>query len=126
MLLVGKAGAARGGSVARDGQLDSLDDGVFRAMNDRDVPLARVPEGIAIAHKAGLLLVKLNTVVKRGSTTTAWSTWPASPASTPERAVLRIRGRGHDQRLARDDVVPAAEVIRRIDAELPSRGGPPS
>jgi cyclic pyranopterin phosphate synthase len=24
-----------------------------------------------------------------------------------------------------DDVVPAAEVIRRIDAELPSRGGSP-
>ena len=42
MLLVGKAGAARGGSVARDGQLDSLDDGVFRAMNDRDVPKNRL------------------------------------------------------------------------------------
>jgi molybdenum cofactor biosynthesis enzyme MoaA len=36
---------------------------VFRAMG---VPLARVLEGIAAAHEAGLWPVKLNTVVERG------------------------------------------------------------
>jgi GTP 3',8-cyclase len=36
---------------------------VFRVMG---VPLARVLEGIAAAHEAGLWPVKLNTVVERG------------------------------------------------------------
>jgi GTP 3',8-cyclase len=45
--------------------LDSLDEDVFRAMNDGGVPLARVLDGIA-AHKAGCGPAKLNTVVERG------------------------------------------------------------
>jgi hypothetical protein len=54
-VLVGKARLLRrGGPVARDDRLDSLGDGAFRAMNDRGVPLARVLERIAAAHKAGL------------------------------------------------------------------------
>jgi hypothetical protein len=53
-VLVGKARLLRrGGPVARDDRLDSLGDGAFRAMNDRGVPLARVLERIAAAHKAG-------------------------------------------------------------------------
>src|SRR5204863_8456649 len=46
--------------------LDSLDDAVFRAMNDVDFPVARVLEGIAAAQAAGLAPVKVNMVVKRG------------------------------------------------------------
>ena len=45
--------------------LDSLDDDVFRAMNDVDFPVARVLEGIDAAAAAGLP-VKVNVVVKRG------------------------------------------------------------
>src|SRR5437868_11437558 len=46
--------------------LDSLDDAIFRAMNDVDFPVARVLEGIAAARAAGLWPIKINMVVKRG------------------------------------------------------------
>jgi GTP 3',8-cyclase len=66
-LLAGKARALREAGLSRvTVSLDSLDEDVLRAMNDMGVPLARVLEGIAAAHKAGLWPVKLNTVVKRG------------------------------------------------------------
>jgi hypothetical protein len=44
--------------------------------------------------------------------------WPVKLNTVVERGV-----NDHGWRL--DDVVPAAEVIRRIDAELPCRGGSP-
>src|SRR5687768_16876511 len=46
--------------------LDSLDEGVFRSMNDVDFPVAKVLEGIEAAQAAGLEPVKINMVVKRG------------------------------------------------------------
>jgi GTP 3',8-cyclase len=99
--------------------LDSLDDEVFRAMNDVDFPVARVLAGIDAAAAAGLP-VKVNVVVKRGLN---------------ESSVLdiarRFRGTGHAVRFIEfmdvgatngwrlDDVVPAAEIVRTIGAELP-------
>jgi GTP 3',8-cyclase len=99
--------------------LDSLDDEVFRAMNDVDFPVARVLGGIDAAATAGLP-VKVNVVVKRGLN---------------EGSVLdiarRFRGTGHTVRFIEfmdvgatngwrlDDVVPAAEIVRTIGAELP-------
>ena len=66
-LLAAKARALREAGLSRvTVSLDSLDEDVFRAMNDMGVPLARVLEGIAAARDAGLAPVKLNTVVKRG------------------------------------------------------------
>ncbi len=46
--------------------LDSMDDAVFRAMNDVDFPVADVLKGIDAALAAGLAPVKVNMVVKRG------------------------------------------------------------
>ncbi len=46
--------------------LDSLDDAVFRAMNDVDFPVTRVLEAIDAAAEAGLTPVKIDVVVKRG------------------------------------------------------------
>ncbi|HEX7151207.1 MAG TPA: GTP 3',8-cyclase MoaA [Thermoanaerobaculia bacterium] len=46
--------------------LDSLDDAVFRAMNDVDFPVAKVLEAIEVAADAGLTPVKIDMVVKRG------------------------------------------------------------
>ncbi len=99
--------------------LDSLDDEVFRAMNDVDFPVARVLAGIDAAAEAGLP-VKVNVVVKRGLN---------------EGSVLdiarRFRGTGHAVRFIEymdvgatngwrtDDVVPAAEIVRTIGAEFP-------
>ena len=46
--------------------LDSMNDTVFRAMNDVDFPVADVLRGIDAALAAGLAPVKVNMVVKRG------------------------------------------------------------
>jgi cyclic pyranopterin phosphate synthase len=99
--------------------LDSLDDDVFRAMNDVDFPVTRVLEGIDAAASVGLP-VKVNVVVKRGLN---------------EDSVVAIarhfRGTGHVVRFIEymdvgatngwrlDDVVPGAEIVDAIAAELP-------
>ena len=46
--------------------LDSLDDTVFKGMNDVNFPVNKVLRGIDAAHKVGLDPVKINMVVKRG------------------------------------------------------------
>jgi cyclic pyranopterin phosphate synthase len=95
--------------------LDSLDDAVFKAMNDVDFPVAKVLEGIDAAAAAGLGPVKINMVVKRGT-----NDGEIVPMAR------RFRGSGHVVRFIEymdvgstngwrlDDVVPAAEVVRRI------------
>jgi cyclic pyranopterin phosphate synthase len=120
-LLAQKAEALRAAGLGRvTVSLDSLDDEVFRAMNDVDFPVARVLEGIDAAARAGLTPVKVNMVVKRGDN---------------EGSVLamarRFHGTGHILRFIEymdvghtngwrmDDVVPAIEIVETIDAELP-------
>jgi GTP 3',8-cyclase len=46
--------------------LDSLDDAVFRSMNDVNFPVTRVLEAIDAAAEAGLAPLKIDMVVKRG------------------------------------------------------------
>jgi GTP 3',8-cyclase len=99
--------------------LDSLDDATFRAMNDVDFPVARVLEGIEAASEAGLP-VKVNAVVKRG----------VNDGGIVEMA-RHFRGSPHTLRFIEfmdvgttngwrlDDVVPAAEIVERIDAVFP-------
>ncbi len=100
--------------------LDSLDDATFRAMNDADFPVAKVIEGIEAAAAAGLGPVKINMVVKRG----------VNDGDTAAMAA-RWRGSGHIVRFIEymdvgatngwrmDDVVPSAEVVRRIGSRWP-------
>jgi GTP 3',8-cyclase len=95
--------------------LDSLDDATFRAMNDADFPVAKVLEGIDAASAAGLEPIKINMVVKRGVN-------DGGIVAMAER----WRGSGHIVRFIEfmdvgstngwrmDDVVPSAEVVRRI------------
>src|ERR671930_747309 len=65
-LLARKAQALKDAGLRRiTVSLDSLDDDVFKAMNDVDFPVARVLEGIDAAASAGLP-VKVNMVVRRG------------------------------------------------------------
>src|SRR5919198_1314315 len=100
--------------------LDSLDDATFRAMNDADFPVAKVIEAIEVAAAEGLTPVKINAVVKRG---------------VNDHDILRMaerwRGTGHIVRFIEymdvgstngwrmDDVVPSAEVVKRICARWP-------
>jgi GTP 3',8-cyclase len=99
--------------------LDSLDDDVFKAMNDVDFPVARVLEGIEAAAAAGLP-VKVNVVVKRG----------LNEGSIVDMA-RHFKGTGHTLRFIEymdvghtngwrlDDVVPAAEIVATVNEELP-------
>jgi cyclic pyranopterin phosphate synthase len=100
--------------------LDSLHEATFQAMNDADFPVAKVLEGIDTAAAMGLAPVKINMVVKRG---------------TNDGDVLamaeRWRGSGHIVRFIEymdvgssngwrmDDVVPSAQVVRRISERWP-------
>ena len=116
----------RVGSLAKAGlrrltvSLDSLDDAVFMAMNDVSFPVSRVLGGIDAAARAGLGPVKINMVVKRG----------INEDSVVPMA-QHFRGTGHVVRFIEymdvgttngwrlDDVVPAAEILARIDEALP-------
>ncbi|HET6683266.1 MAG TPA: GTP 3',8-cyclase MoaA [Gaiella sp.] len=119
-LLARKAEALRAAGLDRiNVSLDSLDDATFRAMNDVDFPVARVLEGIEAAAAAGLP-VKVNAVVKRG----------VNDEGVVEMA-RHFRGTGHGLRFIEymdvgatngwrlDDVVPASEIVERIDAAFP-------
>jgi cyclic pyranopterin phosphate synthase len=100
--------------------LDSVDDAVFRAMNDMDVPLARVVEGIDAAIEAGLAPVKLNAVIRRGVNEAG--TLDLARFARERGCILRFIeymdvGTTNGWRL--EEVVPAAELVARIDAEMP-------
>jgi GTP 3',8-cyclase len=99
--------------------LDSLDDAIFRAMNDVDFPVARVLAGIDAAAAAGLP-VKVNAVVKRG--VNDGEILPLARHFRGTGHVLRFieyMDVGHTNGWRLDDVVPAAEIVRTIDDEFP-------
>jgi len=107
--------------------LDSLDDATFRRMNGVDFPVSRVLDGIAAARDAGLAPLKVNMVVKRGENEA--SIIPMARWARSEGLVLRFIeymdvGTANGWRL--DDVVPAAEIVAAIDAELPLEPVAPS
>jgi len=100
--------------------LDSLDDSVFRAMNDVDFPVSTVLEGIQAAADAGLTPIKVNMVVKRGAN--EHSILPMARYFREAGHTLRFieyMDVGHSNGWRLDDVVPAADIIARIDKELP-------
>ena len=100
--------------------LDSLDDHVFRAMNDVDVPVERVLIGIEAAAAAGLSPVKVNMVVKRGVNED--SVLPMARYFRGSGHILRFieyMDVGHTNGWRLDDVVSAAEIVATIGAELP-------
>ena len=67
-LLARKARALKAAGLRRvTVSLDSLQDDVFRRMNDVDFPVADVLAGIEAAQAAGLEHIKVNMVVKRGT-----------------------------------------------------------
>ena len=99
--------------------LDSLDDETFRLMNDVDFSVSRVLDGIEAAAAAGLP-VKVNAVVKRGLNDdgiVAMARYFREQGHTLRFIEYMDVGATNGWRL--DDVVPAAEIIERISAELP-------
>jgi cyclic pyranopterin phosphate synthase len=119
-LLAQKASALAAAGLRRiTVSLDSLDDGIFRAMNDVDFPAERVLAGIDAAAAAGLP-VKVNAVVKRG----------LNDGEIVDLA-RHFRHTGHVLRFIEymdvgatngwrlDDVVSAAEIIAVVDSAFP-------
>jgi|TARA_B100000029_G_scaffold197869_1_gene195944 cyclic pyranopterin phosphate synthase len=100
--------------------LDALDDATFKRINDVDYPASRVLDGIDNARAAGFADIKVNAVVRRGFN---------------EHAVLDlVKHFRHSGCIVRfieymdvgetngwnlDDVIPAAELVDRIDALYP-------
>ena len=100
--------------------LDGLDDAVFRRMNDVDFPVAEVLDGIAAARDAGLGPIKVNMVVKRG--TNEHEILPMAQHFRGSGVTLRFieyMDVGATNGWRMDEVLPSAEVVRRIHAELP-------
>jgi cyclic pyranopterin phosphate synthase len=120
-LLASKARMLRDAGLKRvTVSLDSLDDAVFKSMNDVDFPVARVLEGIDAAEAAGLAPVKVNMVVKRGLNDD--SILPMARHFRGTGRILRFIeymdvGSSNGWRL--NDVVSAREIIATIDRELP-------
>jgi cyclic pyranopterin phosphate synthase len=126
-LLPQKAAVLRDAGLRRvTVSLDSLDDEVFTGMNDVDFPVAKVLEGIDAATEAGLP-VKVNMVVKRG--VNEHDVLPMARFFRERGHVLRFieyMDVGHSNGWRLDDVVPAAEIVAAIDAELPLESAEPN
>ena len=100
--------------------LDALDDAVFRRMNDADFPVAEVLAGIDEAQRVGLGPIKVNMVVKRG--TNDDQILPMARHFKGAGAVLRFieyMDVGATNGWRMDEVLPSAQVVERIHAELP-------
>jgi GTP 3',8-cyclase len=107
--------------------LDSLDEDVFAAMNDVGFPVARVLDGIAEAQRVGLRPVKVNVVVRRDMNDDG--VVDIARQFKGSGCIVRFVeymdvGTTNAWRL--DDVVPASEILRTIDRELPLEPAEPS
>ncbi len=100
--------------------LDSLDDAVFRSMNDADFPVARVLEGIDAAAAAGLNPVKINAVVRRGvndHTVVELARYFRDAGHIVR--FIEYMDVGHSNGWRLNDVVPGGEIVRMISDEMP-------
>jgi cyclic pyranopterin phosphate synthase len=100
--------------------LDSLDDATFRRMNDADFPVARVLEGIEAADAAGLAPIKVNMVVKRGVNDHHVADMAAHFRATGHIVrFIEFMDVGSTNGWRMDDVIPSAEIVRRISERFP-------
>ena len=100
--------------------LDSLDDATFQAMNDVRFPVGRVLNGIDVAHAVGLGPIKINMVVKRGQNEQDILTMARHFQGSPYiLRFIEFMDVGTSNGWMMDEVLPSAEVISRINAELP-------
>ncbi len=100
--------------------LDTLDDEVFKEMNGRGISIDRVLKGIDAAAAVGLAPIKINAVVQKGVND-----------HTVVDLARYFKNSGHIVRFIEymdvgnrngwkwDQVVPAAEIVQQIDAEMP-------
>jgi cyclic pyranopterin phosphate synthase len=100
--------------------LDALDDAIFKRMNDVDFPVSQVLEGIDAAHRAGLGPIKINMVVKGGMNDS--EILPMARRFKDSPFILRFieyMDVGASNGWCMDEVIPSAEVVRRISEAMP-------
>jgi cyclic pyranopterin phosphate synthase len=125
-LLPKKAQALKAAGLKRvTVSLDSLDDAVFRRMNGNRASVQNVLDGIAAAEQAGFAPIKINTVVQRGvndHTLVDLARYCKDRGYIVRFIEYMDVGTLNGWRL--DDVVPAAEIVERINAEMPLEAMP--
>jgi GTP 3',8-cyclase len=107
--------------------LDSLDDATFKAMNDVDFPVADVLKGIDAANAVGLAPIKVNMVVKRGVNDDADSRADGGVTAMAKHfkgsgvvvRFIEFMDVGSTNGWRMDDVIPSAEVVKRISEWSP-------
>lgn len=100
--------------------LDSLDNEIFKSMNDVDFPVEKVIEGMDAAAAVGLTPIKVNMVVKRGLNES--SILPMARFFREKGYILRFieyMDVGHTNGWRMDEVVSAKEIVNLINAEMP-------
>ena len=107
--------------------LDSLDDEIFMAMNDMQVPASRVLNWIKTAQEAGFAPVKVNMVVKGGVNED--SILPMARHFNQPGTILRFiefMDVGNSNGWQMDNVVSAKEILQRVHKEMPLEEIPPN
>ena len=116
-LLARKARSLRDAGLSRVSvSLDAIDDATFRRMNDVDFAVRDVLDGIETAQAAGLAPIKVNMVVKRG--TNDAEIVPMAAHFRGSGIIVRFiefMDVGASNHWQMDEVLPSAEVVRRID-----------
>ena len=100
--------------------LDALDDATFKSINDVDYPASRVLDGIDNARAAGFLDIKVNAVVRRGLNEHA--VLDLAKHFRHSGCIVRFivyMDVGETNGWNLDDVIPAADLVDRIDALYP-------
>ena len=126
-LLAKKAQALKDAGLTRvTVSLDALNDTTFKQMNDVDFPVSDVLEGLDVAHAAGFSSIKVNMVVKGGLNDQEIVPMARYFKNTPY--ILRFieyMDVGASNGWKMDEVIPSAEVVRRISAEMLMEQVPP-
>jgi len=101
--------------------LDSLDDATFRAMNDVDFPVRKVLDAIDATNAAGFTDTKINMVVKRGVNDDDIVAMARHFKGTSNIVrFIEYMDVGATNGWRMDDVVPAAEIVEKINAVFPA------
>ncbi|MFC7517948.1 GTP 3',8-cyclase MoaA [Herbaspirillum sp. GCM10030257] len=122
-LLAKKARALKEAGLTRlTVSLDALDDALFRKMNDVDFAVADVLHGLDVAHQVGFTNTKVNMVVKGGTNDSQIVPMARYFKDSPfTLRFIEYMDVGSSNGWKLDEVIPSAEVIRRIDAAFPLR-----
>ena len=120
-LLAKKARSLKDAGLSRvTVSLDSLNDDVFKRMNGVDFPVSEVLNGLEVAHAVGLGPIKVNMAVKGGMNDQEIVPMARHFKGTP--FILRFieyMDVGASNAWKMDEVIPSAEVVRRISEHMP-------